>query len=516
MTQADTPSAPATRTRYGVTHPEWVDNPLWSLSIENGWTGYALRKHVGQRHWRQTGGAVCRDFSHSSYRDSVPGPAWSWERFGRTSTALPDGRVIRIAGEHEDSYDSDFCIYNDVVVEYPGGRREIYLYPGDVFPPTDFHSATLIGDTIWLIGSLGYHDLRRPGETQVLKFDTRTLRFTPVQTSGEAPGWISRHIAERVGETTILVTGGNVQSDDGYGPNENVFELDVATSTWRRRAHGDESIFPVSAADYRALKNPAYGAANPERSSNRFWFEMARRNWHPSRARLHFGDHAPPEPKLELSGPPLGIGDDMPEFGTPECDAWMARLDADIKASKLHRTREDVVWTAARKDSLHLCLRDGRQLQIGGEVRDYGAEYADPWVYNDIIVRHPDGAIEIFTYPVDMFPHLAWPNGIEDAGCVYLFGIIDRDHHPGRSRGPVVLKLDTETLAISPLDVREPSQRVVTYPGSLRREGRRVIFPITRQTDADPEQGLAFDLDRHVWSAPFPHPTPPSEEDDDD
>ena len=128
---------------------------------------------------------------------ATPGPFWSWQRFGRTSTALPDGRVIHIAGEHEDCYDPDFCIYNDVVVEYAGGRREFYLYPKDVFPPTDFHSATLVGREIILIGSLGYHDLRRIGETQVLKLDTRTLRIEPVATTGAAPGWISDHIAER-------------------------------------------------------------------------------------------------------------------------------------------------------------------------------------------------------------------------------------------------------------------------------------------------------------------------------
>lgn len=494
-----------TRTRYGTAHPEWVENPLWQLSIENGWTGYALRQHVGHDHWRSGKGQECRNPSHSSYRDSEPGPAWSWERFGRTTTALPDGRVIHIAGEHEDSYDSDFCIYNDVVVEYSGGRREIYLYPRDVFPPTDFHTATLIGDTIWMIGSLGYHDLRRPGTIQVLKFDIHTLRFEHVVTTGENPGWINGHIAERIGETTILVSGGKVQRYDRYDPNEHVFEFDIATGNWTRRAHGDESIFPVSAADYRKLKNPAYGTENPERSQNRFWLEMARHNWAPSRARLHFGDHAPPEPKLALFAQPADLGEETPEFGTPEYDAWFARLTADIEASKLKRTRGDIVWTAVREESLCLKLADGRQLQIGGEVSDYGDEYADPWIYNDIIVRHPDGTIEIFVYPPEIFPHLTWPNGIEDSGHVYIFGIFNRRYYPGRWRGPTVLRLDPATFSITPLDVREPKERVSTYPGSLRRDGRRVIFPITRQTQADPELGLAFDLDTHTWSNPFPH-----------
>ena len=134
----DDMSAFATRTRYGTAHPEWVENDLWEQAIHEGWSGYALREHLGIE---LGSGRFRHDFSHSSYRDTTPGPFWSWQRVGRTSTPLPDGRVIHLAGEHEDGYDPDFCIYNDVVVEYPGGRREFYLYPKDVFPPTDFRAA---------------------------------------------------------------------------------------------------------------------------------------------------------------------------------------------------------------------------------------------------------------------------------------------------------------------------------------------------------------------------------------
>jgi hypothetical protein len=147
-----------TRTRYGTTHPERVENPTWELAMREDWSGYGLRKHVGA-----DGSGFCHDFSLSTYRDTDPGPFWSWQRFGRTSTPLADGRTIHIAGEHEDAYDPDFCIYNDVVVEHPDGRREFFLYPKDVFPPTDFHTATLIGHEIVLIGSLGYSPLRARG-----------------------------------------------------------------------------------------------------------------------------------------------------------------------------------------------------------------------------------------------------------------------------------------------------------------------------------------------------------------
>lgn len=56
-------------------------------------------------------------------------PVWSFQRFGQTLTVLPDGRRIIIGGEHEDAYDPDFCIYNDVTVLHPDGRIQIFGYP---------------------------------------------------------------------------------------------------------------------------------------------------------------------------------------------------------------------------------------------------------------------------------------------------------------------------------------------------------------------------------------------------
>ena len=74
--------------------------------------------HLAASHPERSENVICGNFADSAYRDSVPGPYWSWDRFGRTSTTLPDGRIVHIAGEHEDYYDNDFCIYNDVVVEH--------------------------------------------------------------------------------------------------------------------------------------------------------------------------------------------------------------------------------------------------------------------------------------------------------------------------------------------------------------------------------------------------------------
>jgi hypothetical protein len=81
-----------------------------------------------------------------------PGAVWCFDRFGSSLTPMDGGRYVQIDGEHEDFYDSDFYIYNDVVVHDGKGDLQIYGYPREVFPPTDFHTATLCGDCIFIIG----------------------------------------------------------------------------------------------------------------------------------------------------------------------------------------------------------------------------------------------------------------------------------------------------------------------------------------------------------------------------
>jgi hypothetical protein len=245
---ADIPS----RTRYGIANPERIENPLWRSSFAGNWTGYELRE-LAPAHYAARN--VSEDFSHSDYRDGAPGPLWAWNRSGRTSTLLLDGRIIHVAGEHEDWYDADFCIYNDVVVEHPDGRLEFLLYPKDIFPPTDFHSATLIGRSIFLIGSIGYRDMRKIGETQVFKLDTETLQIERVATTGENPGWIGRHTAQRLSDTTIGIANGIVMQTPTDGEkNTDAFTLDIATLSWRREPPGAVFAKMLDSEELEALE----------------------------------------------------------------------------------------------------------------------------------------------------------------------------------------------------------------------------------------------------------------------
>ena len=426
-----------------------------------------MRKHCGMPPFQSN--KHC-DYSISGYRDELQGPFWSWSRFGRTSTPLPDGRIIHIAGEYEDFYDPDFCIYNDVVVEHPSGHFDIYLYPRSVFPPTDFHSATLVGDEIFLLGSLGYQDLRRIGETQVLKLNTNSLSIEAVTTMGQSPGWIFRHTVEQLDDTKILVVGGQVQTADGFEANDISYELDLQTLMWRARHHGDLEVFPVSSALYHSHKQPQFGTSNPEVSNNSFWLEMARRRWSASRARLHFGDIAQPQSQADSQVP----------------------------------IADDTVWTAVRPDNVELTLADGRNLRIGGQIADYGDEVADAWVYNDVIVTERDGTVTILTYPSEIFPMIRFPVGIVWQRDVFLFGIRHRTHPRQQPRQPVVLRLCTSTYKISLIATQNPHARVNIHQGLEAYDGDQITFPLVRRTQDDPALDVSFNLTGLEWSDPFP------------
>lgn len=195
--------------RVGKSNPEPFLPPFWSEQMRDG--RYSKLEALG-------------------YEPDRDKPVWSFSRFGRTATILPDGRLVLVAGEHEDHYDADFCIYADVTVLGTEGELEHFIYPRDVFPPTDFHTATLVGDQIWLIGCLGYPEQRNDKQTQVLRLSTLDFSITPVETDGVSPGWLHRHRSVLI-KDGILVTGGKIEP--GYRDNKSTFLLNAETLVWQ-------------------------------------------------------------------------------------------------------------------------------------------------------------------------------------------------------------------------------------------------------------------------------------------
>ncbi len=207
--------------RFGKHNPDVMAVPFWEAMVKSG----------------VSAGAARIQFDDNDYGMPGSGNAvWSYDRFGKSINVLPDGRIIEIAGEHEDSYDSDFCIYNDVIIFDGNGDFNIYGYPKEVFPPTDFHTATLVGDDIYIVGSLGYMGERRYGETPVYRLNIKTFNIQQVDTGGENPGWIHDHRASLLNGDQIRISGGKVcEQMDGreqIRENEGEFILDLETMMW--------------------------------------------------------------------------------------------------------------------------------------------------------------------------------------------------------------------------------------------------------------------------------------------
>lgn len=207
--------------RFGNANPERMGNPLWNDMVRLGGSAYSARDHFNDT-------------------DSLESVVWSYDRFGSSLTPLPDGRFIQIAGEHEDFYDPDFYIYNDVVVHDGHGGLEILGYPRGVFPPTDFHTATLAVDSIYIIGCLGYTDDRKVGATPVYRLAVGTWKIEVVTTSGDTPSWLHEHRATYDSQQGVIrIEGGSIlvrgeDSEPQIVPNSDRYELDLETLSWRR------------------------------------------------------------------------------------------------------------------------------------------------------------------------------------------------------------------------------------------------------------------------------------------
>jgi hypothetical protein len=196
--------------RFGQTNPERIQNPFWEKMIASRADPYWVGEDLG----------IETDvFGHD--------PVWCFSRLGQSATFLPkDEGVIFIGGEHEDGSDPNFAIYNDVVIRSFNGSTEIFGYPREVFQPTDFHTATLVDNDIYIIGNVGYMDDRIIGTTPVYKLELATMQIHEVKVPGHEPGWISRHEALYWKDEQAIVIWGGKLSMNQKG------ESKLNTQTW--------------------------------------------------------------------------------------------------------------------------------------------------------------------------------------------------------------------------------------------------------------------------------------------
>ena len=206
--------------RYGDTNPTRMDNKVWEWLIKAKIDAYQANEET-----------------KSSIDPFEDGATWCFDRYGQSETQLPDGRTVFIAGEHEDDYDPDFYIYNDVVVINADESVEIYGYPESVFPATDFHSATLINNGIVIIGCFGYPEQRLVGQTPVYFLNLTDFSITKIETQGIPPSWLYEHTAVfSIDQQHIIIEKGLlVREKKPYSiENIDVWQLSLNDWTWQR------------------------------------------------------------------------------------------------------------------------------------------------------------------------------------------------------------------------------------------------------------------------------------------
>ena len=207
------------RPRYGKSNPEIMEISLWHEMVRAGISAYEAKAQFGDE-------------------GNMTEPTWCYSRYGVSLTELPDGRFVQIGGEHEDFYDPDFCIYNDVLVHEGGGHFQIMGYPEHVFSPTDFHSATYFKGVIYIVGGLGYHGSRRFGVTPIYRLDCQSWKIDPFATTGDNPGWIYEHNAHVKENGVLVISAGKIcleaNGEEDHIDNDIEFTLDLQSGAWSR------------------------------------------------------------------------------------------------------------------------------------------------------------------------------------------------------------------------------------------------------------------------------------------
>jgi len=136
----------------------------------------------------------------------------------------------------------------------PESSIAIHCYSQEAFPSTDFHSATRVGDAIFMVGCLGYPQQRIVGSTPVFRLALDAMTIARVETSGEAPGWIHKHTAVLSADGgALIIHGGKIWFGDDRTMQDNIdaWSLDVDSGHWTRLTALDWQRWTMRRVDRR-------------------------------------------------------------------------------------------------------------------------------------------------------------------------------------------------------------------------------------------------------------------------
>jgi hypothetical protein len=207
--------------RYGIRNPEPIQDNIYFHIITNNISPYQLPKIF------KTEDGANKDVPRHEIPDHR---VWHYRRSGTSRTILPDGSILFIGGSHEVFYDTDFCVFNDVLKVDPTGKMELFFYPTADFPATHFHTATFWKDKVIIIGDLDFISDKEAYKTLVCCLNLSDFSIQKMKNT-DNPGWILEHEAFEY-EEQIMIHGGQIYKNDKFIENKDIYSFNPKTGVW--------------------------------------------------------------------------------------------------------------------------------------------------------------------------------------------------------------------------------------------------------------------------------------------
>lgn len=164
---------------------------------------------------------------------------------GKSLTNLPDGSTVIIGGVLRGTVKNTVCVLS------PQKQRH-FIYPPHILPPISHHTATVLGNDLWLIGNRHAGEY---GRTPVYRMNLRSYQVVPVASRNHI-GVVYGH-KSHVQNGKIVITGRQIvkETPDGMAVYDNLDDWAFNPQTLRfDKLHERVGrIFAAERADGSAL-----------------------------------------------------------------------------------------------------------------------------------------------------------------------------------------------------------------------------------------------------------------------
>lgn len=152
---------------------------------------------------------------------------WTLSRESQSITILPNKSAVLIAGYRE-SIEMGWIYYNDVAILTTDGDFTLYGYPEVDFPLIHGHSATRIGNSIYIVGTPQARDT----SCEVYRLSLDDFHIEHCKTTGSNPGPVYGHRAKLTKEGKIHIFGENWAKGTKDFKLKHTYQLCITTLRW--------------------------------------------------------------------------------------------------------------------------------------------------------------------------------------------------------------------------------------------------------------------------------------------